>query len=189
VVEPGEMRGLPMARTTSADGRRAYTLYNGGGRKSDEAFIHMLDTVDGISHCIDLTNISGVEAWELKLQLAPGGGALDVMRGDRTLARMDTKTYAVTEPRTQDRATSAGPSGGGGITAVAIGAVVGVALLAGTALAVRRRRGGSLPADPFGPGEPDVSMTEQPGGDHAQRIGRSAAGQRSTSSESSRLTR
>ncbi len=122
VVEPGEMRGLPMARATSADGRRAYTLYNGGGRKSDEAFIHMLDTVDGISHCIDLTQISGVEAWELKLDLAPGGGALDVLRGDRSLARMDTKTYAVTEPSAAEQATSEARSDGGGISGVAIGA-------------------------------------------------------------------
>jgi hypothetical protein len=167
VVEPGEMRGLPMARATSPDGRRAYTLYNGGGRRKDEAFIHMLDTVDGVSHCIDLTEVSGLAAWGLQLELDPGGGALNVLRGSRMLARMDTKTYAVTEPRPRAQASGA-RSRGGGISAVAIGGVsAGVALLAGAALAARRRRAGSLPADPFGPGEPDVSSAEHPEEDRA----------------------
>jgi hypothetical protein len=159
-VAPGEMRGLPMARATSPDGRWAYTLYNGGGRARDEAFIHILDTVEGVSHCIDLPDISGREAWNVQLALPPGGGALNVLRGDRALASMDTKTYAVTKPPWPERA-SGGSESDGGVSGVAIGAIVaGVVLMAGAALATRRRRVGSLPPDPFGPGEPEVAADE-----------------------------
>jgi hypothetical protein len=50
--EPDEvMRGYPVSRVTSADGRYAYTLYDGGG---DTPFVHVLDTVAGEAHCVDL---------------------------------------------------------------------------------------------------------------------------------------
>ena len=156
-VAPGEMRGLPMARATSPDGRWAYTLYNGGGRARDEAFIHILDTVDGVSHCIELPDVSGREAGNVQLELPSGGGVLKVVRGGRALASMDTETYAVTKSPPAERASDASESDGGGASPVAIGAIVaGVVLLASAALATRRRRGGSLPPDPFGPGEPKV---------------------------------
>jgi hypothetical protein len=158
-VAPGEMRGLPMARVTSADGRWAYTLYNGGGGARDEAFVHILDTVDGISHCIELPNFSGREAWNVHLELPAGGGALSVMRGDRVLASMDTETYAVTEPPPPTAAGS--ESDGGGVSGVTIGAIIaGIVLTVGTALGIRRRRVGSLPPDPFGAGEPDGATAE-----------------------------
>ena len=169
-VAPGEMRGLPMARATSSDGRLAYTLYNGGGRARNEAFVHILDTVAGVSHCIILPGISGREAWTVQLALAPGGGALNMLRGRRVLARMDTETYAVTKPRARERerASAGSESDGGGISGVAIGAIVaGVVLLAGAALALRRRRVGSLPPDPFGPGEPRLVTAEHPEQDPA----------------------
>jgi hypothetical protein len=169
-VKPGEMRGLPMARATSPNGRRAYTLYNGGGRARDEAFIHILDTVEGISHCIDLPGVSGREAWNLQLDLPPGGRALNALRGSRVLASMDTKTYAVRKPLPPGRATGGSESGGGGVSRVTIGAIIaGVVLLAAAALAARRRRGGSLPLDPFGPGEPELAPTEHADTDRAVR--------------------
>jgi len=159
-VEPGEMRGLPMARATSPDGRFAHTLYNGGGRARDQAFIHILDTVEGVSHCIELPNISGSEAANMQLEIPPGGGALNVQRGGRVLARMDTKTYSVTKPPPHEPSERS-DSDGGGISGVALGGIVaGVALLAGAALAIRRRRLPSLPADPFGPGEPELVADE-----------------------------
>src|SRR5919106_144203 len=138
-VAPGEMRGLPMARATSPDGRRAYTLYNGGGRARDEAFIHILDTVDGVSHCIELPDISGREAWNLQLELPAGGGALDVQRGGRVLASMDTETYAVTKPPPPERASAESASDSGAVSGVTIGAIVAaVGLMAGGGGAVRR---------------------------------------------------
>jgi hypothetical protein len=169
-VAPGEMRGLPMARATSPDGRWAYTLYNGGGRARDEAFVHILDTVDGISHCIDLPDISGREAWNLQLQLDAGGGALGVLRGGRVLASMDTETYAVTKPAPNSAAARSEPAGGG-ISGVAIGAILAaVALMAGAGFSIRWRRGGSLPPDPFGPGKPELAAAEEPD----QHLGRMA---------------
>jgi hypothetical protein len=166
-VAPGEMRGLPMARATSPDGRWAYTLYNGGGRARDDAFIHILDTVDGVSHCIELPNISGREAWNVQLDLPAGGSALNTMRGDRMLASMDTETFAVTEPPPPGTA-AASESTGGGISALAIGAIIaGAALIAGMAIGVRRRRRvGFLPPDPFGPGDPEAAV-EHPEPDRA----------------------
>jgi hypothetical protein len=160
-VAPGEMRGLPIARAISSDGRWAYTLYNGGGRVRDEAFIHILDTVDGVSHCINLPGISGREAWNAQLELPPGGGALNVLRGGRALASMDTRTYAVTKPLRPERVSRASESDGGGASRLAMATIAaGVVLLAGAALAVRRRRVGSLPPDPFGPGEPELAADE-----------------------------
>ena len=145
-VEPGEMRGLPMARATSPDGRWAYTLYNGGGRARDDAFVHILDTVDGVSHCIELPSISGREAWNVQLDLPAGGTALNVTRGNRVLAIMDTGTYAVTEPTAPGTTTVSDPSGGG-ISALAIGAFIGAAaLLVGVAFGLRRRP--EIPAEP-----------------------------------------
>jgi hypothetical protein len=162
------MRGLRMVRAISPDGRRAYTLYNGGGRPRDEAFIHILDTVDGISHCIELPDVSGREAWNLQLDLSSGGSALNVRRGSHLLASMDTKTYAVTIPRPLEPATGGRESERGGASGLTIGAIIaGFALLAGAAFAARRRRGGSLPPDPFGPGEPQLAPTEQPEEDRA----------------------
>jgi hypothetical protein len=75
---------------------------------------------------------------------------------------MDTETYAVTEPPLPPTAAGSEPDGGG-IGGVTIGAIfAGVLLTAITALGIRRRRAGSLPPDPFGPGEPDVATAESP---------------------------
>jgi hypothetical protein len=53
---PGEkMRGNPLTRAMSADGRWAYTLYDGGG---GTPFVHALDTVARSAHCIDLDSLS-----------------------------------------------------------------------------------------------------------------------------------
>ncbi|HEY3190613.1 MAG TPA: hypothetical protein VGJ70_24190, partial [Solirubrobacteraceae bacterium] len=60
VVDPSErgekMRGLPLSRATSADGRSAYTLYDGGG---GEPFIHALDTRARTAVCVDLPQLAG----------------------------------------------------------------------------------------------------------------------------------
>ena len=162
-VAPGEMRGLPMARATSPDGRWAYTLYNGGGRARDEAFVHILDTVEAVSHCIELPDINGREAWNVQVELAPGARALNMLRGGRVLASMDTDTFAVTKPPLLEGAPAGSESDGAGLSGVALGAIVaGIVLLVGAALALRRRRRGSLPPDPFGPGEPELAAAEDP---------------------------
>src|SRR3982074_3078002 len=53
---PGDkMRGNPVTRAMSTDGRWAYTLYDGGGATP---FVHALDTVARTAHCIDLDSLS-----------------------------------------------------------------------------------------------------------------------------------
>ena len=152
-VSPGEMRGLPLTRATSPDGRWEYTLYNGGGGRNDEAFVHALDTERGISHCVDLPMVNGREAWRVGLELTGDGGTLNATRADRTLAMLDTETFALTEPPPPELRVA--PDAGGTPGGLAVGALaVGVALAVGTALGLRRRRRAALPPDPFGPGEP-----------------------------------
>jgi hypothetical protein len=162
-VSPGEMRGLPMTRATSPDGRWEYTLYNGGGRRSDEAFIHTLDTERGISHCVDLAMVNGNEAWRVGLELTDDGGTLNATRGGQTLAMLDTETFALTEPLAPEL-TETPDAGGSSPSGLAIGAIaVGAVLLIGTALGLRRRRQATtLPADPFGPGELVDSAKQEP---------------------------
>jgi hypothetical protein len=45
------MQGYPMTRTQSSDGRWVYTLYSNPG---GFAFVHALDTVRGVAHCVGL---------------------------------------------------------------------------------------------------------------------------------------
>ncbi|HEU5244978.1 MAG TPA: hypothetical protein VFU33_11305 [Gaiellaceae bacterium] len=51
------MAGYAMTRTTSADGRWVYTLYQ---KPNGEPFVHALDTVRGAAYCIDLPNNNGL---------------------------------------------------------------------------------------------------------------------------------
>ncbi len=124
------MKGSPLTRTSSADGRWVYTLYtNPGGYP----FIHALDTKRGVAHCIRLP-------WEEdRSQDALYNLVLDARDGGRTLAvnwnsgkpwlRVAVGSWRVSYP-------SAGfPWAWAG---AAIGA--GLALLAGGVLLLRRRR-------------------------------------------------
>ena len=65
------MAGSPVTRTTSADGRWVYTLYQ---KPSGEQFIHALDTVGSAAYCIDLPRNRGLY------------GVLSLRNHDRTLA-------------------------------------------------------------------------------------------------------
>lgn len=94
VVDPRErgaqMRGKPLTRTTSADGRWAYTLYDGGG---GTPFVHALDTAGRSAHCIDLPQLSGrTDLWQRKLVRA--GHELRV--GD--VVTISTSDFAVVRP-------------------------------------------------------------------------------------------
>lgn len=160
-VSPGEMRGLPLTRTTSPDGRWEYTLYDGGGRRSDQAFIHTLDTVESISHCVDLPMLAGRGAHRVDLELSADARTLNVTRGPETLATLDTETFALREPSAPVALDQSGGGGGGGVSGLAIGAIAtGTAMAVGTALGLRRRRHGQLPPDPFGPDAPRPAQGE-----------------------------
>jgi hypothetical protein len=132
-TEPDEdMRGNPITRVTSADGRWAYTLYDGGGKTP---FIHALDTVGYDAHCIDLDALTGnTNVPNLRLRLR--NGTLSVVLGTRPLLVVDRETFTVGEPRQAPASTSGGwpwvPIGAGGFGALLV--------LATVSLLVRRRR-------------------------------------------------
>ena len=91
VVDPDEadepMRGIPVTRVPSIDGRWAYTLYDNGRH----SFVHALDTARRTALCIDL---DVQRAWGATLALR--GSRLDVVgRRARLLASIDTRTHEV----------------------------------------------------------------------------------------------
>jgi hypothetical protein len=91
---PGEkMRGNPLARTMSADGRWAYTLYDGAGATP---FVHALDTVARSAHCIDLDGIAaGTDLWQLRLRVDRDGKRLVVGDSAAPLLTVDLRTLRV----------------------------------------------------------------------------------------------
>ncbi len=101
VVDPREhtdkMRGSPLTRTTSSDGRIAYTLYDGGG---STPFVHALDTAGRTARCIDLPGLAGKSyLWQLRLSLDRDGRTLSVRDHGDVEAVIDTQTFRVTTPR------------------------------------------------------------------------------------------
>jgi hypothetical protein len=108
VVDPTEvdekMRGYPITRMTSADGRLAYTLYDGAGKSP---FVHALDTEKGTARCIDLDMLAGSQSlYGMRLALGPGDTRLAVMDGNRQVTAIDTGTYepisATSEPSSRN---------------------------------------------------------------------------------------
>jgi hypothetical protein len=131
--EPGEMRGLPVTRSTSPDGRWAYTLYDG----AEHPFVHALDTVGSRAVCIDLDALEHrKDIAGLRLASTDDAAGLDVLSPRRRpLAHIDTATFAVSAP-------AQAVSGGSGFPVTAL-LIVAAALLCGvTAWALRRRFGG-----------------------------------------------
>jgi hypothetical protein len=95
IVDPRErdekMRGFPVTRATSPDGRWAYTLYDGGGH---EPFVHALDTASGRARCIDLP--AARDAFALRLRAT--ADHIDVLARRRAVLRVDARTFAVGRP-------------------------------------------------------------------------------------------
>jgi hypothetical protein len=95
IVDPRDaeekMRGQPLSRASSRDGRWAYTLYDGGG--GGRPFVHALDTARGTARCIDLDALAPSTLWRLRLAVV--GNSVNVRLGARTVLRIDTKTLAV----------------------------------------------------------------------------------------------
>jgi hypothetical protein len=91
---PGDkMRGNPVTRAMSADGRWAYTLYDGGG---GTPFVHALDTVARTAHCIDLDSLSaGTDLSKLRLAVVGGGKQLEIRGGRGGTINVDLRTFRV----------------------------------------------------------------------------------------------
>ncbi len=83
-----EMYGYPMSRATSADGRWAYTLYQGG----HHSFVHALDTVARTAVCVDLPmETPRAHVADAHLVVAPGGETVTVdSRTGGIIALIDT---------------------------------------------------------------------------------------------------
>jgi hypothetical protein len=93
IVDPRDaaekMRGNPLSRVMSPDGRIAYTLYDGGGHP----FVHALDTAASTARCVDIDGLPSKLIWSLRLHLGSGGKVLTVDRGTTTYASLDTRTW------------------------------------------------------------------------------------------------
>jgi hypothetical protein len=121
------MQGFPVTRTTSADGRWVYTLYqNPGGY----AFIHALDTVRGVAHCVGLPVAGNAQNALYNVVLSLHGKRLAVhWKSGRPWYELDTVTWRV----------SPAPKGFPWLW-LALGVGGACALCAAAALALRRRR-------------------------------------------------
>jgi hypothetical protein len=140
VVDPHErgekMRGNPLSRAASPDGRWAYTLYDGAGQTP---FIHALDTSGRTARCIDLDALAG-NAYLARLRLRLNeSGALTIRDGDETELVVDTKTFRVRAPATASAEPAARHDSGNGWP-LAGWAVLGTLVAAGSLLLARRRR-------------------------------------------------
>jgi hypothetical protein len=156
VVDPHEgadaMRGYPLARATSLDGRWAYTLYDGGGHP----FVHALDTVGRRARCLDLPSFpSTADPFAARLQLPADRAPLLVSIDHRTIALIDTRTLVVSRPapsagsaRGSAAASRRGHRGAAASTgwlpveAIPIAAIA--AAIAAAMLIARRRRAGAV---------------------------------------------
>jgi hypothetical protein len=156
IVDPHEqgtaMRGAPLSRATSEDGRWAYTLYDGAG---GTPFVHALDTSNSRARCVDLPLLAGRrDLWQLRLARDPAGGKLRVGTAAETVALVDTTDFRVSRPvsaagRHPDRPWEL------------FGAAALAALLAAlAALLAVRRRSGAAPTEPEADGRAPRSRAE-----------------------------
>ncbi|HSS80845.1 MAG TPA: hypothetical protein VLK24_06575 [Gaiellaceae bacterium] len=100
VVDPHEadeqMRGQPLSRAMSPDGRWAYTLYDGNGKTP---FVHALDTSRSTARCIDLDALKGDTYLSgMRLSVGAGGKRLIVWNGLARELVVNTRTFAVSKP-------------------------------------------------------------------------------------------
>jgi hypothetical protein len=125
------MQGSAVARTTSADGRWVYTLY---ANPNGFPFVHALDTVRGVAHCVGLPWRGSYGAvYNMRLTLHGGSLAVHWLSG-RPWLRMNTTSWRLS------------PDHRGGFGWRWIAALAALAVLAATILAAYGRRTRALAA-------------------------------------------
>lgn len=129
-----EMRGNPITRAASPDGRWAYTLYDGAG---GHPFVHALDTVGRTARCVDLHLLAGRKDLNA-LRLRVSGATLAVDAAAGPVARLDTRTFRLRPPQMPPPVQAA--AGGMPLLPVGIAALL-VAIGAGGLVTIRRRNG------------------------------------------------
>jgi hypothetical protein len=123
------MVGSAVTRTTSADGRWVYTLYQ---KPAGEPFVHALDTVAGAAYCVDLPENKAL--YNIVLSLRDHGRTLAARwRSGRPWLNVATGSWKISYPTSGFPWAWVGAGIGGGL-----------ALLAAGALLLRRRRGEEL---------------------------------------------
>ncbi len=131
------MRGSPITRVMSKDGRWAYTLYDGAG---GTPFVHALDTTTLRAHCIDLPMLAGrSDLWSLRFTL-DANHVLHVGKPSAALANVDLVSFTAHVPATS-RPSSLWPWVLIGSASTAI-----LAVLTAAGLLARRRVRGRLAA-------------------------------------------
>jgi hypothetical protein len=133
------MRGYPVTRAVSPDGRWAYTLYDGGG---GHPFVHALDTSEGTAACIAVEALAGRgDLMDVRLAVAEGGSEIRVVAGRETVAVIDAESLRLSEPPLQAPASPALRDDGsapwglaGGLAALLLASAAGLGVL------LRRRR-------------------------------------------------
>jgi hypothetical protein len=146
VVDPHEadeqMRGQPLSRAMSPDGRWAYTLYDGNGKTP---FVHALDTSRGTARCIDVDALENEKyLWGFRLDVRDRGKRLVIRNGSVPELIVNTETFAVSNAPAPPTGTAA-PDRSSLMSPWAL-AGIGLALVAlvgGVILVVRRSLAGS----------------------------------------------
>jgi len=141
VRDPAErsdaMRGAPITRLMSTDGRWAYTLYDGAG---GTPFVHALDTSTSSAHCIDLPMLAGgTNLWTLRFTRGPHAQLL-VGTPSKELAVVDTTGFTASAPVVH------GPSDRTPWLIVGVALLAALALLVAVPTARRRIRERPAPA-------------------------------------------
>jgi hypothetical protein len=92
------MQGWAVDRVTSADGRWAYTLYSNPG---GYPFVHALDTVRGVAHCIGVPwRGDPNEPWNMRLALNADGRSLAVNQtSGSTFVAIDVANWKISYPK------------------------------------------------------------------------------------------
>src|SRR3954452_10263645 len=117
IVDPnehsGEMRGYPMTRTMSGDGRWAYTLYDGGG---GQPFVHALDTSEGRAGCVDLDGlVRRSDVFRTHMAMSSDGGELILSTKSGPAAVIDTQTLEARDPSVPTPASTEDGAGTGAV--------------------------------------------------------------------------
>jgi hypothetical protein len=121
-IEKGEktMTGYAMSRTTSADGRWVYTLYQ---KPSGAGFVHALDTKRAAAYCIDLPQNKAL--YNIVLSLRDGGRTLAARwRTGRPWLNVAVGTWDVSYPRSGFPWRWVGAGIGGGLVLLSAGGLL-----------------------------------------------------------------
>jgi hypothetical protein len=126
------MEGSPMTRATSADGNWVYTLYS---RPGGYPFVHALDTVNGVAHCIGLPwHGDQAPMVNIRLAVAADGRTFSVhWKSGKPWLAVDTSNWRITHVATGDGFPWR-------LLIAASGAAIVVAFALGLVLLARRRQ-------------------------------------------------